>query len=814
MATIVYPFLLLYGNTRSDRLAPRIIEKIQRDLEYRPRLEPLPSTIDQRRPNKARFILQQTGQSCTGHAVAAGINTVLSNVAQQKQKKADQTRRPAVVRVSPYMLYRLARRYDEFPGEAEAGSSLRGAFKGWFNHGVALEKEWPTLEMNAEPDLDDPDFISRCRERPLGAFYRVNPYRLDDMQSAITELQTIAVSAAIHEGWVIPQVRRRGREWLDVIERPVNARAMGGHAFVLVGYNEVGFLVQNSWGPTWGKRGYATLPYEDWLDNAYDAWVARPGVPQTPFASGRTRTAAATGGDLSTAPGPDLKRLAAHVVNLGNDGRLSMSGKFVSTPFQIEKIFQHMTDWHDFWATKTPGQKRHVVLFAHGGLVSERGGLTTAQRHLNWWLNNKIYPINFAWESGPIETVFNQLEDSLLSKLPIAGIGFDFIEQADRLVEKLAGANFRWAWNQMKQNARAASNPIPSGQPVAWPPAAQASQMAKLPGASLTVSRLAHYIAQYPAGEVAVHLVGHSAGSIFQMALLARLEEAKITVDSLAWLAPGLRVDDFRREALPRIGPGKTVRRFALFDLSDQRELDDVCGAAGINVYRKSLLYLVSRALEEPSGQNLPDTFEAPLLGMQKFVEGQSAGAASPTLAQQITAVGGAVFYSPQASPPDGRTAAIGHGNFTDDMPTMNSVAMRILGVADPSQVYSYQANAALVDAAGAPQIGAPLVAAAPVLTRARRRAAPQALAVAAEANAPGETPLMATAEPQTQSPTPPPQAGKLVIEVAVAPRSASPIGDVLDSCGWTKASRRPLSSTNEYKPVRAASKQPPSRKA
>jgi len=79
------------------------------------------------------------------------------------------------------------------------------------------------------------------------------------------------------------------------------------------------------------------------------------------------------------------------------------------------------------------------------------------------------------------------------------------------------------------------------------------------------------------------------------------------------------------------------------------------------------------------------------------------------------------------------------------------------LGLADPSQGHSYQANAALVDADGAPQLGVPLAAAAPALTRMRRRAAPQPLSVAAEANAPGETPLMATAEPQTQSPTPPP---------------------------------------------------------
>lgn len=36
------------------------------------------------------------------------------------------------------MLYELARRYDEWPGEGYEGSSARGAMKGWVRHGVCL----------------------------------------------------------------------------------------------------------------------------------------------------------------------------------------------------------------------------------------------------------------------------------------------------------------------------------------------------------------------------------------------------------------------------------------------------------------------------------------------------------------------------------------------------------------------------------------------------------------------------------------------------------------------------------------------------
>ncbi|HEY7131685.1 MAG TPA: C1 family peptidase, partial [Candidatus Limnocylindrales bacterium] len=230
-----------------------------RDLIYQPRLDLLPPEMDQRADRKSRYIYDQDGESCTGHAVASVINHVL-DLRTERQ------------RVSPYMLYRLARRYDTIPGDSDAGSSLRAAFKGWFNHGVALESEWPDLKPKREPDVDDDRLLRAWRARPLGAFYRVNPFRLDDVQSAITELKAIAVSGTIHDGWRRPirvekQVGRR-TEVRYIIARSVSPQPLGGHAFCLVGYNETGLLVQNSWGTDWGKDGFATLPYEDWLDSA------------------------------------------------------------------------------------------------------------------------------------------------------------------------------------------------------------------------------------------------------------------------------------------------------------------------------------------------------------------------------------------------------------------------------------------------------------------------------------------------------------------------------------------------------------------
>ena len=667
-----------------------------RDLEYRPKLQALPPTMDQR---AGQVVLQQVGQSCTGHALATVIDTVLAHPAPPADGRRAARRGRAKPRVSPYMLYRLARRYDEFPGEADAGSSLRGAFKGWFHHGAALEDEWPRLDMETEPDLDDDRNLAAWRERPLGTFYRVNPYRLDDVQSAITELCAIAVSAVIHDGWARPVVVRKGKRELHVIQRPVDAESAGGHAFALVGYNEVGFLVQNSWGTAWGKNGFATLPYEDWFDSVYDAWVARPGVPHTPFYSGRSRTTVATGGELATGAGPDLRRLAMHVVNLGNNGRLSSSGKFVSSPAQVDRALGHMEAWHDFWLAKSRVRERHVMLYAHGGGVDERSGLEIAQRQLNWWLNNAVYPISFVWQTGPVETLVNQVVDSVKDLLPFGGLGFDLVEQFDRMVEGVARSQLRWGWDEIKENARAASQPIADRAAIQWPPTSSAATdaMAAMPGASLLVDGLARYAGRHGAGNVRIHLAGHSAGSVFHANLLDRFAEAGLAVDTMSLMAPAITVAEFAERALPRLGPGKTVRRFTSFNLSDRLELDDDLGLHGFTIYHKSIMYLVSRALERPAA----GATEVPLLGMTRFWEQPFRG--SPSLRAAVEAAGGALVVSRSSAPVDGRSDATGHAAFDEDSATMTSVVMRARNAAQGPDRFAYQAHAALRDAEGAP---------------------------------------------------------------------------------------------------------------
>jgi hypothetical protein len=622
-----------------------------RDLPYRSRLQLLDDAVD-RRLNA--YVLTQEGNSCTGHAVATMINTVFAQKAEAAKAAPD--------RVSPYMLYFLARRYDEFPGEEDAGSSLRGVLKGWWRHGVALDKEWPALGTHL--DLDDRNLVSSCKRRPLGSYYRVDAQRLDDMQSAITELHAIVASAQIHDGWSNPQPERSpdGKTVNYVIRKTAASQPIGGHAFALVGYNDIGFLVQNSWGTSWGKGGFATLPYEDWLESAYDAWVARPGVPQTPFAK-LDRVVSDQGViSVGAVPSPDVIR--NHVLNLGNDGRLSTNGQATSSPAQLRELIAAMAAKHAEW------NSADTVIYIHGGLVAESSGLGQVQEQFQWWLNNHVYPIFIVWESGPMETVLDQLKD-LEKRLPF---GAGLIQEGfDRLIEKTASTALAFAWSEMKGNALQASDPLP-----ALPQ--NDSDWFKAPGATLLL-RLLEQHAQNHA--LRLHVVAHSAGAVYANGLIPRLAQLTMPVESLTFMAAASTVDAFQETIVPHLGGG--VKRFTSFTMTDPLELHDTC----LQIYHKSLLYLVSRGFERPKNR------EMPLVGMEHFFDAPRPS--GPTLRQMIANAGGVIVESSGATPSptasdDAKCTAQHHGDFHDDPPTMTAVLLRILGksnVDDPLQRYS-----------------------------------------------------------------------------------------------------------------------------
>ena len=600
-------FLSSLGRTldaRPDRLDLR-------DREYLPQLLSLPARwpLDTDLATwipeyvSAGLLLDQGEEgACTGFGLAGVVNYLLfrKRISGSGSLKAES--------VSTRMLYHLARFYDEWAGEDYEGSSCRGALKAWHKHGVCSDSLWPYRDGRGRVLFIKPreSWDIDALTRTIGVYYRVNRASVVDLQAAIRQIGAIFVSATVHDGWDIAPSNAGGRtktaqlthETLPLIGSIRDQKSIGGHAFALVGYNERGLVVQNSWGVDWGMKGFATLPYGEWVKNGDDAWVAALGVPadleaklrsSATFKPGAPRGLPVPTAGISLAAKPltppdnlpvtvrplSTEQAYCHTLVSGNDGRLI--NRLVTAADAEAAVQDIVVRLAGDWLRSRPQANRKLVLYAHGGLNSEDESLRRIRILAPYFLANDAYPIFISWKTGPLETIRDLIADQLQRvPRPEGGVWERFREAMtdalDRSIELVAGPVLKPIWSQMKQNAAAASLPGHSGQLLA-----------------AALARLSERIAG-----LEIHLIGHSAGAIVLGHLLDDLRANNLRAQSCSLYAPACTAQFALEHYRPAFNKGTLKSRSMSIDLlSAARELEDTVGP-----YRKSLLWLVSRALE------------------------------------------------------------------------------------------------------------------------------------------------------------------------------------------------------------------------
>ncbi|MDH3314849.1 MAG: C1 family peptidase [Betaproteobacteria bacterium] len=607
-----------------------------RDRMYEPSLEELPFEVtdfDKRVP----MILDQGKEgACTGFGLAAVVNYLLHNRQDTPAPK---------ISVSPRMLYEMAKRYDEWEGENYEGSSIRGAMKGWNRHGVCDETHWPyrggAKRLSPEGQID-------ALNRPLGAYYRVRHLHLNHMHAALNDTGILYASASVHEGWFHVD-KKTGKI-------PYRSTKAGGHAFAIVGYDREGFWIQNSWGPSWGCDGYCHISYDDWIENGWDCWVARMGVPTLGLGgaaeAGRSR---AQTFDYIPHDAVVMADIQPHFVNLGNDGRLSQQGRYSSDEDDVRAIFRERIPQTTAGWNGTP----RLLLYAHGGLNDEKASASRIATMKPIFLANEIYPLHFMWETGLKETVSSILQDAFRRKRFSGwrdGMRDRFYDLLDEGVELAARPLGRPLWAQMKDNAQKAR--------------------ASKGGARMVAKEIQRY--QKEVGPLEIHLVGHSAGSIFHGHLVPYLVGLGVRIKTLTLYAPACSTKLFRDNVLPSFATSvsggqanRAIERITIFNLDDDAERDDTVGS----VYHKSLLYLVSESFETSKG--------LPLLGMDRFLASDAEGIHTKLGARQESS-GSTVIYSKGGADVKLESASTSHGGFDNDEKTLNSTLRILLAAKTP----------------------------------------------------------------------------------------------------------------------------------
>ncbi|MFV0436865.1 MAG: peptidoglycan-binding protein [Desulfopila sp.] len=643
-----------------------------RDRQYTPPPRSLPELFPKNEEiqqfigaySQAGLILNQGREgACTGFGLACVINYLRWRLAAMPQQLES---------VSPRMLYHFARRYDEYEGENYEGSSCRGALKGWFHNGACLDSRWP-YRAGDDTTRPLPGWDDDAAERTLGVYYRIATREITDLQAAIHEVGAIYVSAYTHRGWErVSNTASPPSSHADLPVIPYDGipSRSGGHAFALVGYNRKGFVVQNSWGRRWGAAGFGVLTYEDWLVHCMDAWVTAMGVPGV--VSGRllaVRTASSARAVEGAIPTSwwDEATAYRHSIVLGNNGKVKRYDQLDG----LTRTLQHQgCVLPHTWFTANRYEKKRLVIYAHGGLNSEQDAIKRARAMGRYFIGNGCYPLFLVWKTGLLESLGDILADKIhgVDDTRAGGIG-DWLGDnlSDPLIEKTIGRPLaRPIWSEMKENACLAADSGRGGE--------------KLVTAikSLAVSW---------GEQFELHLVGHSAGSIILGKLLDLLSQHQLidTVGSMHLYAPACTVAFANRHYAPQT---RVMKNLYLHILSDARERDD--NVAGI--YRKSLLYFVSDALE--ADQRMP------ILGMEKVFRPSSAGwdgssATAETLANWQSAVDKnrltrrmvihdekriqTRLESPGFS---ARKQKSSHGGFDNDIEVIETTLRRITGLA------------------------------------------------------------------------------------------------------------------------------------
>ncbi len=641
--TAAQPGRARFGRVPAERRRVRHTRNVRpdavdlRDWEYRPSIAVAPSATLWRK--SSRTVKQQGDTSaCTGFALATVIESLIERARRPRES------------ISGFMLYDMARRYDEWAGndDEDSGSSLRGVLKGWSKHGASAAKLWATLQMPKPSNKPGADWWLDAVKRPMGAYYRISPKNVRDMHVALSEVGAICASALAHDGWdellgakrlALPKTSAALRSIKEVRATPDQ-----GHAFAIVGYTQDGFIVQNSWGPTWGHGGFAVLTYADWLKNAMDCWVVQLGVvtvEHEAVAKAPSLRIDKTGkAVVSTNDTLGDHEISPFVIDMENDGKLSDRGRFRTNEDDLKALLTtHLPLARTRWKLAA-AQPIDVAIYAHGGLTGEDAAAENARAWIPLLYSHQVFPIFLMWETGAVKTIVDIFEDTLRGEAEVAGGGWGrfrerLAEWKDERLEGLARGPGSQLWGEMKQNAAALSGNAKAGVVQLFKLFSDPKIRVGLP-------------------PVRLHLIGHSAGAIVHSYLGARALDEGLDVCSISLLAPAVRLDLFNRKLGARIAQNKIPMLIA--NLRDAAErADDTC-----RPYGHSLLYLVSRSFED-----LQDT---PLLGMQKYLVSALATEQWSLDVHQLLCPGG-VWKSGSAA-----TTATAHGGLDDDPAVRDAV--------------------------------------------------------------------------------------------------------------------------------------------
>lgn len=162
----------------------------------------------------------------------------------------------------------------------DSGAMIRDGIKSVVKQGVCPEDlpgaqphEWPYLirKFTTKPPKA---CYTKAMEHQVVSYQRVTQ-TLNQMKGCLASGYPFVFGFTVYESFESDAVTKTGKVPLP----HTGEAALGGHAVTAVGYNDADqrFIVRNSWGSKWGKKGYCFMPYAYLTDPdlAADIWTIR-----------------------------------------------------------------------------------------------------------------------------------------------------------------------------------------------------------------------------------------------------------------------------------------------------------------------------------------------------------------------------------------------------------------------------------------------------------------------------------------------------------------------------------------------------------
>jgi len=223
-------------------------------------LKSLPPKIDLR-TNCPPVVDQSNLGSCTANAIAAA-------------HRFDQIKQKSKIQFEPSRLFiYYNERVIEGTVKQDAGAEIRDGIKTLNLQGACTETTWPYIISKFKTKPTTKSYTEALLHQAVK--YQAVTQTLDQMKGTLASGFPFVYGFTVYSSFESDSVAKTG-----IVPMPGPYESiLGGHAVMCCGYDDTKqwFITMNSWGTSWGDKGYFYIPYS-YLTNknlASDFWVVQ-----------------------------------------------------------------------------------------------------------------------------------------------------------------------------------------------------------------------------------------------------------------------------------------------------------------------------------------------------------------------------------------------------------------------------------------------------------------------------------------------------------------------------------------------------------